>query len=191
LDEELSSNTYGYVEAHARWEQGPGKFPEATCTLNTTVPRVFQSTTKLVLYNILNNTTKREYFPVALRLVFREINITQVGGSGSYTMDMENNGDSKGLIMEKELSNGRTPQNVSSSILRKKSDPILVSKIRFKMVRQLLANLQEVILGTKLAVLFPAVPLAIVADFYNFGRVSTHACHSWKTEGCDHKLDSI
>lgn len=43
------------------------------------------------------------------------------------------------------------------------------------MVRQLLANLQEVILGTKLAVLFPAVPLAIVADFYNFGRVSTHA----------------
>ncbi|XP_062172358.1 vacuolar cation/proton exchanger 3-like isoform X3 [Alnus glutinosa] len=85
-------------------------------------------------------------------------------------MDMENNGDSKGLIMEKELSNGRTPQNVSSSILRKKSDPILVSKIRFKMVRQLLANLQEVLLGTKLAVLFPAVPLAIVADFYNFGR---------------------
>ncbi|XP_059430686.1 vacuolar cation/proton exchanger 3-like [Corylus avellana] len=87
-------------------------------------------------------------------------------------MDMEN-GDSKGLIVEKEHHhNGRTmPQNVSStSILRKKSDPMLVSNIRFKMLRQFLANLQEVILGTKLAVLFPAVPLAIVADMYSFGR---------------------
>jgi Ca2+:H+ antiporter len=81
------------------------------------------------------------------------------------------NGVSKGL-MNKEISKGRTPQNVSSSILRKKSDPALVSKVRFNMLRQFLANLQEVILGTKLAVLFPAVPLAIAADFYNFGRVS-------------------
>lgn len=87
-------------------------------------------------------------------------------------MDSMENGDSKGLIVDKDLSNGRTPQNVSSSILRKKSDPMLVSNIRFKMVRQFLANLQQVLLGTKLAVLFPAVPLAIVADFYNFGRVS-------------------
>ncbi|KAG6631240.1 hypothetical protein CIPAW_13G077800 [Carya illinoinensis] len=38
------------------------------------------------------------------------------------------------------------------------------------MLRQMLANLQEVVLGTKLAVLFPAIPLAVVADFYNFGR---------------------
>ncbi|KAL4610174.1 hypothetical protein ACB092_08G032700 [Castanea dentata] len=84
-------------------------------------------------------------------------------------MNNVENGDSKSL-MNKGLSKGRTPQNVSSSILRKKSDPVLVSKVRFKMVRQFLANLQEVILGTKLAVLFPAIPLAIVADFYNFGR---------------------
>ncbi|KAK9998374.1 hypothetical protein SO802_017977 [Lithocarpus litseifolius] len=84
-------------------------------------------------------------------------------------MDNVENGDSKSL-MNKGLSKGRTPQNVSSSILRKKSDPVLVSKVRFKMLRQFLANLQEVILGTKLAVLFPAIPLAIVADFYNFGR---------------------
>jgi len=34
-----------------------------------------------------------------------------------------------------------------------------------------LANLQEVILGTKLAVLFPAVPLAIAAQCANFGQV--------------------
>ncbi|KAK4606100.1 hypothetical protein RGQ29_000392 [Quercus rubra] len=92
-------------------------------------------------------------------------------GMDSYHEAMDNveNGDSKSL-MNKGLSKGRTPQNVSSSILRKKSDPVLVSKVRFKMLRQFLANLQEVILGTKIAVLFPAIPLAIVADFYNFGR---------------------
>lgn len=33
-----------------------------------------------------------------------------------------------------------------------------------------MANLQEVILGTKLFVLFPAIPLAIVAHVYGFGR---------------------
>lgn len=93
-------------------------------------------------------------------------------------MNNAENGDSKRL-MNKGLSKGRTPQNVSSSILRKKSDPVLVSKVRFKMVRQFLANLQEVILGTKLAVLFPAVPLAIVADFYNFGRVSVNISGSF------------
>lgn len=69
--------------------------------------------------------------------------------------------------------NGRTPQTMSSSLLRKKSDPILISKVRFQMLRDFLTNLQEVILGTKLAILFPAIPLAIAADFYHFGRVST------------------
>ena len=84
--------------------------------------------------------------------------------------DMEN-----GHVMsKKEISsvNGRTPQNVSSSIMRKKSDPILVSSVRIEIIQTFLANLQEVLLGTKLAVLFPAIPLAIVADFHNFGRVS-------------------
>lgn len=85
--------------------------------------------------------------------------------------DMENGG-SKSLQANKELLNGRSPQMMSSSMLRKKSDPVLVSSIRFKLLRQFLANLQEVVLGTKLAVLFPAIPLAIVADFYKFGRVS-------------------
>ena len=47
------------------------------------------------------------------------------------------------------------------------------------MLRQFLANLQEVILGTKIAVLFPAIPLAIVADFYNFGRVSVNISGSF------------
>jgi Ca2+:H+ antiporter len=41
------------------------------------------------------------------------------------------------------------------------------------MLWHFLTNLQEVILGTKLAVLFPAIPLAIAADYYKFGRVSS------------------
>ncbi|EOY33730.1 Vacuolar cation/proton exchanger 3 isoform 5 [Theobroma cacao] len=89
--------------------------------------------------------------------------------SGSGELSHMENGDSKAL-MGKELWNGRTAQNMSTSLLRKKSDPMLVSRVRFQMLRQFLANLQEVILGTKLAVLFPAIPLAIAADFYKFGR---------------------
>ncbi|KAK9022191.1 hypothetical protein V6N11_002475 [Hibiscus sabdariffa] len=85
---------------------------------------------------------------------------------------MENGGGSKKAAMGKETWNNgiRTAQNMSSSLLRTKSDPLLVSKVRFQMLRQLLANLQQVILGTKLALLFPAIPLSIAADFYEFGR---------------------
>jgi len=38
-------------------------------------------------------------------------------------------------------------------------------------LRPVLANLQEVLLGTKLAVLFIAVPLAVAAQCFNFGQV--------------------
>ncbi|WOL17568.1 vacuolar cation/proton exchanger 1a-like isoform X2 [Canna indica] len=65
---------------------------------------------------------------------------------------------------------GRTAHNMSSSSLRKKSDLTLVSRIRCGLLRDLLANLQEIFLGTKLFVLFPAVPLAVAANCYNFGR---------------------
>ncbi|BBH04651.1 hypothetical protein PRUPE_6G057700 [Prunus persica] len=69
------------------------------------------------------------------------------------------------------INGSRTPpQNMAASMVRKKSDPILVSNVRFQMLRSLLNNLQEVVLGTKLALLFPAIPLAIAADFYHFGR---------------------
>ncbi|KAL2925782.1 Vacuolar cation/proton exchanger 3 [Bienertia sinuspersici] len=84
-------------------------------------------------------------------------------------MGMENGG----ILLKgsgKEVRPGRTAHNVSSSSLRKKSDLQSISKIRFGLLRNILANLQEVILGTKLAVLFPAVPLAIVAHVYGFGR---------------------
>ncbi|XWS52995.1 hypothetical protein CRYUN_Cryun11dG0120000 [Craigia yunnanensis] len=81
------------------------------------------------------------------------------------------NGESKALMGKESWNNGiKTAQNMSTSLMRKKSDPMLVSRVRFQMLRQFLANLQEVILGTKLAVLFPAIPLAIAADFYKFGR---------------------
>ncbi|CAN1771569.1 Vacuolar cation/proton exchanger 3 [Linum perenne] len=65
---------------------------------------------------------------------------------------------------------GRTAHNMSSSSLRKKSDLKLVSRVRCRLLRSFLANIQEVILGTKLSVLFPAVPLAIIANYCNFGR---------------------
>nr|AAR99078.1 CAX [Suaeda salsa] len=78
-----------------------------------------------------------------------------------------------GLLLKgsgKEIRHGRTAHNVSASSLRKKSDLQSISKIRFGWLRNILANLQEVILGTKLAILFPAVPMAIVAHVYGFGR---------------------
>ncbi|XP_020207271.1 vacuolar cation/proton exchanger 3 [Cajanus cajan] len=81
---------------------------------------------------------------------------------------VENGGNVKGLSRENR--HGRTAHNMSSSSLRKKSDLTLVSKVRYDLLRNLLANLQEVILGTKLAILFPAIPLAIVAQWFDFGR---------------------
>ncbi|KAH7514622.1 hypothetical protein FEM48_Zijuj11G0108900 [Ziziphus jujuba var. spinosa] len=78
------------------------------------------------------------------------------------------NGNLKGL--SREIRHGRTAHNMSSSSLRKKSDLTLVSKVPCGLLRKFLANLQEVILGTKLSVLFPAIPLAIAAQCYGFGR---------------------
>ncbi|KAF5471543.1 hypothetical protein F2P56_008324 [Juglans regia] len=79
------------------------------------------------------------------------------------------NGNPKSLSKE-IMRHGRTAHNMSSSSLRKKSDLTLVSRVPYACLRRLLANLQEVILGTKLFVLFPAIPLAILANCYGFGR---------------------
>ncbi|KAI9154082.1 hypothetical protein LWI28_020683 [Acer negundo] len=79
------------------------------------------------------------------------------------------NGNVKGLSRE-ITRHGRTAHNMSSSSLRKKSDLTLVSKVRWGCLRLMLTNIQEVILGTKLSVLFPAIPLAIVAHSFGFGR---------------------
>nr|AFQ99294.1 cation exchanger CAX1 [Cucumis sativus] len=64
----------------------------------------------------------------------------------------------------------RTAHNMSSSSLRKKSDLTLVSKVRFGSLRLFLVNLQEVILGTRIWILFPAVPLAVLANSFGFAR---------------------
>ncbi|THU71893.1 hypothetical protein C4D60_Mb04t06320 [Musa balbisiana] len=79
-------------------------------------------------------------------------------------------GGGGGLGKEVHHGHGRTAHNMSSSSLRKKSDLSLVSKVRCSLLRALLANLQEIFLGTKLFVLFPAVPLAIAANYFHFGR---------------------
>ncbi|KAL3623179.1 Vacuolar cation/proton exchanger 1 [Castilleja foliolosa] len=80
------------------------------------------------------------------------------------------NGNIKLLSRENRRASGRTAHSMSSSSLRKKSDLALVSKIRVGFLRMFLANLQEVLLGTKLAILFLAIPLAIVAKYCHFGN---------------------
>ncbi|KAH0453741.1 hypothetical protein IEQ34_018065 [Dendrobium chrysotoxum] len=85
-------------------------------------------------------------------------------------------GVERGLTKEIRQSHGRgrTAHNLSSSSLRKRSDNSLVSKVRFRVLRNLLTNLQEVLLGTKLFVLFLAVPLAFVAHNWRFGRFNIY-----------------
>lgn len=68
---------------------------------------------------------------------------------------------------------GRTAHNMSSSSLRKKSDTSLLRKVPYPGLRAFLASLQEVLLGTKLFLLFPAVLLAVAARYLRFGQVPT------------------
>lgn len=79
------------------------------------------------------------------------------------------NGGSKATSKEVRAP-GRTAHNVSSSSLRRKSELQLISKVQCGLLKNILTNLQEVILGTKLSLLFPAIPLAIAAHVYGFGR---------------------
>lgn len=67
---------------------------------------------------------------------------------------------------------GRTAHNLSSSSLRKKSDLALLRKVPCATLRRLLDNLQQVLLATKLVLLFPAVILALAARFFQFGQAS-------------------
>lgn len=97
--------------------------------------------------------------------------ISLIKGNGSTTTT-----GGGGVLISKEMrhghrhGHGRSAHNMSSSSLRKKSDLTLVSKVRCRLLRNFLANLQEIFLGTKLFILFPAVPLAVVAEYFNFGR---------------------
>ncbi|PON43531.1 hypothetical protein PanWU01x14_273040 [Parasponia andersonii] len=81
---------------------------------------------------------------------------------------LQENGSIK--VLSKEMRHGRMAHNMSSNSLRKKFEIKLVSKVHCSLLRRFLANLQEVIFGTKLSLLFPAIPLAIAAECYGFGR---------------------
>lgn len=71
----------------------------------------------------------------------------------------------------RELRLGRTAHNMSSSSLRKKSDLRVIQKVPYKGLKDFLSNLQEVILGTKLAILFPAIPAAIICTCCGVSQV--------------------
>lgn len=71
----------------------------------------------------------------------------------------------------RELRLGRTAHNMSSSSLRKKSDLRVIQKVPYKGLKDFLSNLQEVILGTKLAILFPAIPAAIICTYCGVSQV--------------------
>ncbi|MED6218188.1 Vacuolar cation/proton exchanger 3 [Stylosanthes scabra] len=89
--------------------------------------------------------------------------------------DLENNNYGKGEVASNN-NNGGIFAKTPSMVVRKKTsseDSIIVrnnSNGRMEMVRNFVTNLREVFLGTKLVVLFPAVPLAVAADLYSFGR---------------------
>ncbi|KAK1311617.1 Vacuolar cation/proton exchanger 1a [Acorus calamus] len=88
---------------------------------------------------------------------------------------LERGDNMKGPLMNKENHHHhhhhgfRSAHNMSTTSLRKKSDLSLVSKLKWGFLRNFLANLQQVFLGTKLAILIPAIPLAIFAFYYHFG----------------------
>lgn len=67
-------------------------------------------------------------------------------------------------------SHGRTAHNMSSSSLRKKSDHSMAKKVPCDILKNFLIGLQEVFLGTKLSILFLAIPFAIYAHYRHYGR---------------------
>lgn len=82
------------------------------------------------------------------------------------------NGTIKRLTKDSRNGHGhsRTAHNMSSSSLRKKSDMPLLSKLPFSCLRYFLASLHEVIFGTKLSILFLAVPMAVAAHYFHYSR---------------------
>ncbi|KAJ0228907.1 Vacuolar cation/proton exchanger 4 [Hirschfeldia incana] len=84
---------------------------------------------------------------------------------------IENGGGSDKRTAELSRSSRRAVQNLSAtSLMRNRSDLKMISRVRWEFMRRMLTNLQEVLLGTKLFLLLPAVPLAIVAHCYGCPR---------------------
>ncbi|XP_057954682.1 vacuolar cation/proton exchanger 3-like [Malania oleifera] len=83
---------------------------------------------------------------------------------------MESGGD---LEAAAAAAGGQQKSTTSSSwLIGKKSSTAMVSngkaEFGFRVVREMASNVQEVVIGTKLCVLFPAIPLAILAKYYHF-----------------------
>ncbi|KAK7300951.1 hypothetical protein RJT34_11804 [Clitoria ternatea] len=92
---------------------------------------------------------------------------TSSQGTTSRTLSMAHSVD-EDLEDNMELYNN---DNANSAMERKKSELfVITNNTPFQMLRNFMTNLRVVFLGTKLVVLFLAVPLAVVANFYSFGR---------------------
>lgn len=95
--------------------------------------------------------------------------------SGAMPVSVVSPSPSMNEDLESNTTNEETSHENLSRSMVKRSDSVLVTNninARFQMLRIFMTNLRVVLLGTKLVVLFPAVPLAVAADFYKFGRVS-------------------
>ncbi|XP_024966484.1 vacuolar cation/proton exchanger 3-like isoform X1 [Cynara cardunculus var. scolymus] len=74
-----------------------------------------------------------------------------------------------------DLENGEIAKSISvvktrESLLRTRSETDVLSSVRFRLFRIFFENVRQVIFGTKLFVLFPAIPMAFVAQRYSYGR---------------------
>ncbi|KAK4351591.1 hypothetical protein RND71_030904 [Anisodus tanguticus] len=78
----------------------------------------------------------------------------------SFIRELENNGE----FWEEEF------ERKNDQEFMKKNAQNLSKFDSFRMLRDLLVNLKQVILGTKLCLLFPAIPLAVLAQYYHFAR---------------------
>ncbi|KAM0021197.1 putative calcium/proton exchanger, sodium/calcium exchanger membrane region [Helianthus debilis subsp. tardiflorus] len=69
-----------------------------------------------------------------------------------------------------DVENGETAKPRESLLGTTSSESDVLSCVRFRMIRDFVANARKVIFGTKLLVLFPAIPMAFVAHYYSLDR---------------------
>ncbi|KAJ0749261.1 putative calcium/proton exchanger [Helianthus annuus] len=74
-----------------------------------------------------------------------------------------------GSSVNYDVENGETDKPMLGTT---SSESDVLSCVRFRMIRDFVANVRKVIFGTKLLVLFPAIPMAFVAHYYSLDRVS-------------------
>ncbi|MFS7935121.1 hypothetical protein Hanom_Chr05g00399761 [Helianthus anomalus] len=69
-----------------------------------------------------------------------------------------------------DVENGETAKPREALLGTTSSESDVLSCVRFRMIRDFVANVRKVIFGTKLLVLFPAIPMAFVAHYYSLDR---------------------